>query len=224
MIRKVLPNRPAQKAFGSITLLDKDIKVERDAPKVSMPETPAAPAPQRKMLTLVPPLVAQDDRAQGPVNNHDPDFILNNDGEIGPSDHDGETGLPPALDPDVTAILGGGAGLNKGQTETEIFEGFNVHKMPSFPGGEAELLRFIQEHIRYPERAREANIEGTVALSFVIDEQGQITDIRILRDIGGGCAQEAIQTIRKMPRWMPGEMAGRPVKVRMTLPVRFRLE
>jgi protein TonB len=224
LIRKVLPAPPAQRAFGSITLLDKDIKVERDQPKVTMPEKPSAPDPQRKILTFVPPLVAQDDLTQGPVNNHDPDFILDHSGEVGGFDQHGDAGLPPALDPDVAAGLGGAAGAGTDRSDTEVYEGFDVHKMPSFPGGEGELLRFIHEHIRYPERAREANIEGIVALSFVIDEQGQITDIHILRDIGGGCAQEALQTLRKMPRWLPGEMAGRPVKVRMTLPVRFKLD
>jgi periplasmic protein TonB len=224
LIRIALPIQPAQKAFGSITLLDKDIKVERDQPKVTMPEKSSAPEPQRKTLAFVPPLVAQDNKVLSPDINNDVETLSLTNAEVGANNQSGATDLPPTLDPHVKASLGGLAGSGQDASQPEVFEGFDVHKLPSFPGGEAELLRFIHAQIRYPAQARESNIEGIVAISFVVDEQGQITDIRILCDIGGGCAQEALQTIRKMPRWLPGEMAGRPVKVRMTLPVRFRLE
>jgi TonB family protein len=93
---------------------------------------------------------------------------------------------------------------------------------PVFPGGENALLRFLGENIRYPESAIQENIEGTVKLTFVIEKDGSISQINILRDIGGGCALEAARVVALMPKWTPGMVDGEPVKVRYTLPVRFK--
>lgn len=95
---------------------------------------------------------------------------------------------------------------------------------PSFPGGLDALLKFLGENIQYPETARSANIEGVVTLSFIVEKDGSIGDTILLKDIGGGCGQEAIRVVRAMPKWIPGMVDGKPVKVRYTLPVRFRLE
>jgi len=99
-----------------------------------------------------------------------------------------------------------------------------VEKMPSFPGGDGELIRFISENLEYPAIARETNITGTVALSFVVGKDGGISDVKILKEIGGGCGKEAVRVLKMMPRWTPGESNGHPVKVRFTLPVKFRLQ
>ena len=99
-----------------------------------------------------------------------------------------------------------------------------VQKPPTFPGGEHDLLKFLAENIHYPELARENNIAGNVALTFVINKDGSVTDAQILKDIGGGCGKEALRVVGLMPRWSPGEANSHPVKVRFALPVRFRLD
>jgi TonB family protein len=95
---------------------------------------------------------------------------------------------------------------------------------PSFPGGETEMLRFLSENIRYPVDARKNNIEGTVALTFVVEKSGAISNIAVLRDIGGGCAAEAARVIAAMPQWNPGTVDGMPVRVRYTIPISFKLD
>ncbi|MCB0533188.1 MAG: energy transducer TonB [Lewinellaceae bacterium] len=72
--------------------------------------------------------------------------------------------------------------------------------------------------------ARENNIQGVVALTFVVDKDGRVREVNVLKDIGGSCGKEALRVVETMPRWLPGEANGHPVKVRFTLPVRFRLE
>jgi len=98
-----------------------------------------------------------------------------------------------------------------------------VEEMPSFPGGEEARLRFLSENIRYPQMAREAGIQGTVFLTFVVERDGSVTDVRIVRGIGGGCDEEAVRVTRNMPRWSPGRQRGQPVRVQFSMPIRFVL-
>ncbi len=100
--------------------------------------------------------------------------------------------------------------------------------MPSFPGGEVELIRFLQKNIRYPAFARENNITGTVFLTFVVDIDGTITEMKILKgvaeDIRNDLANEALRVVSQMPQWTPGSQDGNAVKVQYNLPIRFSLK
>jgi len=98
-----------------------------------------------------------------------------------------------------------------------------VEEAPSFPGGEEARLRFLSDNIRYPQMAREAGIQGSVFITFVVERDGSVTDVRITRGIGGGTDEEAIRVVRKMPRWTPGRQRGQPVRVQFTMPIRFVL-
>ena len=105
--------------------------------------------------------------------------------------------------------------------EAEVF--MVVEEAPVFPGGEEARTRFLQENIRYPQLARESNIQGTVYVTFVVERNGAINDVRVLRGIGGGCDEEAVRVIRAMPKWMPGKQRGKPVRVQFNMPVKFIL-
>ena len=105
--------------------------------------------------------------------------------------------------------------------EEEIFT--IVEKMPTFPGGEAELFKWLGKNIQYPTMAQDAGIQGVVFVTFVVEKDGSVTGVRVLRGIGGGCDEEAIRRVKQMPRWEPGEQRGKPVKVQYNLPVRFTL-
>ncbi len=94
---------------------------------------------------------------------------------------------------------------------------------PRFPGGEPARIQFMQEHLRYPEEAKNAGIEGTVFVSFVVEKDGSISDISVLRGIGGGCDEEAVRVVSKMPNWEPAMQRGDQVRVRFNMPIRFVL-
>ena len=79
--------------------------------------------------------------------------------------------------------------------EEKEYQIFDIQKPPSFPGGERELLKYLAENIKYPPLARENNIQGSVALSFVIQKDGSVSDVSVLKDIGGGCGKEAERLI-----------------------------
>ena len=98
-----------------------------------------------------------------------------------------------------------------------------VPEMPSFPGGDVAMKTFILKHLKYPAEARELNIQGTVYLGFIVEMDGSISDIRVLRPVGGGCEEEAVRVVKNMPNWNPGKQNNRAVRVRLTLPVKFVL-
>ncbi len=86
------------------------------------------------------------------------------------------------------------------------------------------LLQYFAQHIKYPARARENRIEGKVILRFVIDENGDVQNAKVLRDVAGGCSEEALRVLSNMPKWKAGRHGGRNVKVNFTLPVSFKLQ
>ncbi|MHB1279259.1 MAG: energy transducer TonB [Bacteroidia bacterium] len=96
--------------------------------------------------------------------------------------------------------------------------------MPEFPGGEKEMQKFVFKHLEYPPLAIEYGIHGRVMVEFIIDEDGKVTNAKILKGIGWGCDEAALKVVNAMPRWKPGEYDGKIVKVRFVLPITFRLE
>jgi periplasmic protein TonB len=99
-----------------------------------------------------------------------------------------------------------------------------VEEMPSFPGGEAERNKFLAENIVYPQQATENGIQGTVYVSFVVDSKGNVTDVKVLRGIGGGCDEEAVRVVKMMPQWHPGKQNGKLVRVLFNMPIYFKLQ
>ncbi|GCD78092.1 cell envelope biogenesis protein TonB [Thermaurantimonas aggregans] len=99
-----------------------------------------------------------------------------------------------------------------------------VEIKPEFPGGREALMRYLAENIKYPQIARELNIQGVVIVQFTVDKSGQIRDVEIARGIGGGCDEEALRVVKNMPAWSPGRQNNRPVNVRYALPIRFALK
>lgn len=105
--------------------------------------------------------------------------------------------------------------------ETPIFT--VVEEMPSFPGGDESRIKFLTENIKYPQMAKESGIQGTVYVTFVVDEKGKVADVKVLRGIGGGCDEEAVRVVKLMPPWNAGKQSGKPVRVQFNMPIRFTL-
>jgi protein TonB len=107
------------------------------------------------------------------------------------------------------------------EKEDEIF--VFVEDQPTFPGGDEARIKYLQENIKYPEMAKESGIQGTVYVTFVVEKDGRITNVKVLRGIGGGCDEEAVRIIKNMPRWKPGKQRGRAVRAQFNMPIRFVL-
>jgi TonB family protein len=96
--------------------------------------------------------------------------------------------------------------------------------MPEFPGGMDSLIKYLAGNIKYPQQAKEENIEGRVFINFVVEKNGSIGEAKVLRGVGGGCDEEALRVVSGMPDWTPGYNNGKPVRVSYNLPVKFTLD
>ena len=106
----------------------------------------------------------------------------------------------------------------------QVFQTFDVQQAPEFPGGNDSLNQYIGRNLKYPRLAAENGIQGMTVLKFVIERDGVISNVNLVRDIGGGCGTEAKRLVEAMPKWAPGKKNGKPVRVQYQMPVRFRLE
>lgn len=98
-----------------------------------------------------------------------------------------------------------------------------VEENPEFPGGTAALMEYLRKNIKYPAICRENNIQGRVLVSFVVNKDGSIVDVEVVRGVNPSLDKEAVRVISQMPNWTPGRQLGRAVRVRYSLPVSFRL-
>ena len=106
--------------------------------------------------------------------------------------------------------------------EQEIFQ--IVEEMPAYPGGDVKLMEFVAKNIKYPQIARETGIQGRVFVGFVVEPDGSVSNVKVLRGIGGGCDEEAMRVVQSMPKWKPGKQLGNPVRVQYMARVVFKLQ
>ena len=119
-------------------------------------------------------------------------------------------------------LLGSFSMLIQAQTEeNKVFD--YVEQMPSFPGGNSSLIQYLSTQIKYPIVAEENGVEGKVIISFIVDTDGSVTDVRVARSVDPSLDKEAVRVIRSMPKWKPGMQKGKVVRVKYSVPVTFRL-
>ena len=106
--------------------------------------------------------------------------------------------------------------------EEKVFD--VVEQMPSFPGGNTALMKFLNENIHYPVVAQENGVQGRVVVSFVVERDGHITDVQIARSVDPSLDKEAQRVVKSMPKWIPGKQNGSAVRVKFNVPVSFRLQ
>ena len=98
-----------------------------------------------------------------------------------------------------------------------------VEEQPTPNGGMSAFYAFVRKNLKYPSQARRMGIEGKVFVQFVVDKDGKITDVQAIKGIGAGCDEEAIRVLKNHPKWKAGKQRGRPVRVRMVIPITFKL-
>lgn len=161
-------------------------------------------------------LVIQTIQDELPPPPPDMDKYFDEDGNILPQyleyfDEDGNFILIPQVEIEE----------DEEEYETTIFT--VVEESAMFPGGQEELMKYISENLRYPQQAREIGTQGLVYVTFVVERDGSLTDIKILRDIGAGCGEEAVRIVKTMPKWTPAKQRGKAVRMQFNLPVKFSL-
>jgi len=209
LIRKFIPASVAVAQTGDVNLIDVNINPVKDN-TIAIPK-PVTPQMPRATIQFVPPVVVPDPEATQSLATQD--ALTNSTAVISRVTIAGtETGT--LIEPPAEVITQ----TSKPEIPT------HVEQMPQFPGGDAELMKWLSSHITYPTSAIEAGIFGSVVLKFVVRPDGSIDDVTIVKSLEPNCDMEAIRAVKKMPNWLPGKQNGNPVSVWYTLPVRFKLQ
>lgn len=108
--------------------------------------------------------------------------------------------------------------------EEETYDIAAVQEQPEFPGGMGKMYEYLQKNTKYPDMEFDAGIQGKVYVEFVVEKDGSVTDVKLRRGVSPGLDKEALRAVRSMPKWTPGKMNGKSVKVRFTIPVDFKLK
>lgn len=181
-------------------------------PPPLLPQRPKSPPlvdkPEKNVRKNTTPLVTRDEVMEDEEVQAITDYVA--DGEEGLGDVGTIEGIGTIALPDPEPPADGPIDI--------------AQVMPSYEGGMEAMMKFIQKRLRYPHVPRELRIEGTVYVRFVVRGDGSVTDVQVIRGIHRDCDEEAARVIALLPAWKGGRNNGRPVSVRMVLPIRFRLE
>lgn len=136
-----------------------------------------------------------------------------------------DTTTKPNKDTLDNKLTGGGGAKTKAEADVEEPLPFSfVEEKPEYHGGMEALAKFLGDNLKYPHIAKESGILGTVVVQFVVEKDGSVGDVKVIRGLGGGCNEEAIRVISMMPKWTPGKQHSRAVKVSCQIPLIFKLK
>lgn len=186
-----------------------------DPKKPPPPPPPAEPPPPVKpTVKFTPPVIKKDEEVKEEEKPAEVKELK--EAAAGVKTQEGDVN---GIDPGIIDKPGTGTGVVEAPPPPQIFT--YVEQMPE---PSVDITSFLQKNLRYPDMARENNVQGRVTLRFVVNENGEVSDVNVVRGIGSGCDEEAKRVLLKMPKWKPGKQNGRAVKVYFTLPISFRLE
>ena len=181
-----------------------DIKIEKPLENL---EVPPPPPPVQNLVKFTPPEVTNEEVTEEVKTI---DELKDTKAQISVTDVAGNTDASEVADLKVV----------EEKEEPLAF----VEQMPEFPGGQDALFKYLNSNIKYPSIAQEMGISGKVVLQFVVDKQGKIGNIKVVRTLGAGCDEEAVRVVKAMPSWKAGRQNGKSVPVYFTLPVFFQLK
>jgi len=188
--------------------------IDKAQPPPPPPKEP--PKPKVDQVRFPPPIVKPDNQVQEKDPPTEKQLEVADPGQ---KEQKGDPNAQVRIDEPV-----GNADVSQvteGSDANQIFTAVEIS--PNFPGGEEAFAKFLTSHIKYPAMARDNNIQGRAFISFVVERDGSLTDIKIVRDPGSGLGEEAVRVLKISPHWKPGIQNGKPVRVSYTVPVNFSL-
>jgi periplasmic protein TonB len=198
LIAKILPDF-SKIGEDKVVLIDPatDLNQKKPPPPANLPPPPP---PQQTVVKFVKPVVSKTEEVI-----EEPPKVTEIKDKIGTVDVKGTDDAPPTVDPvsDVVA------------DDNTVYSSAGLEVQPEYPGGMAGFGNFIKKNFQYPDE----ELNGKVIVTFVVEKDGTLTDIKVLRDLGYGTGAEAIRVLKKMPRWSPGEQNGRKVRCTYSLPI-----
>lgn len=219
LIETVTPKAKEQVQIAEVTqLIDLELEKQLEEQQLIREETAPPPPPLKETVQYVAPKIVDAEEVTDENELKSQDELLETKIQISILDQEG-TDDEDAVD---IADLQQHQVVIEEKVEEQIYRG--VEQMPEFPGGEKELMKYLNDNIQYPVIAAENGIQGRVTLEFVVSETGAISDVKVIQKLDPSCDKEAMRVIQSMPKWIPGMQNGRAVKVYYTVPVTFRLQ
>ena len=195
-------------------MIDRDIKItaiklppKEEKPKLNLPPPPP-PAPKVDVVKFVKPVVAKANE----VTEEPPKIVEVKNKTIGADNIKGDPDAVLTVEPVGT----GKAAVVEAADDNQIYNTAGIEVKPDFPGGIEKFYKFVGNNYQTPE---EEGLKGKVYVTFVVEKDGSLTDIKVIRDIGYGTGKEAIRVLKKCPKWTPGEQNGKKVRVLYSLPI-----
>lgn len=213
-----------------ITLINGNTPVETMANPVEVVVAPPpAVNPKTPPPALVEPPPAVQDQVKFPPPIVKADILVRD--EVPPQIDDlknanpGQKTIAGVPDGDIVIVSAVGEGPKQAAVveDTRVYDIITIEKQPLFPGGLEKFYAYLSKSIRYPAVAAEQGIQGKVFVSFVVEKNGDLTDIEVVRKLGGGTDEEAMRVLKASPRWIPGVQNGKEVRVKYNIPISFSL-
>lgn len=187
---------------------DVEVKYEKPIEKVAV----------KASIQLTVPKIVDDDKVIKDNELKNMDELVTSKAAISSATYKGDVGGTVNMD-DLKANQSAGGTSTPEVEEEKVYTVVEVQ--PSFPGGEAALLKYISTHLKYPSIAEEQDIQGVVVLRFVVLEDGSVGDVVVQKGLHPECDRAAVKVVKSLPRFVPGKQQGKPVKVWFTCPIRF---
>jgi len=210
-IKNFIPKAPEKVKITEVTLRPPPPVDEIKKPPVVPPEPQK---PRVDVKKFPPPIVKPDNQV---VDKDPPTAEELKTADPGQKDQKGN----PDAEVHIDEPIGNSDTKQVTEDSNEIFSA--VEHSAEFPGGIEKFYAYLQKNVHYPAIARENNVQGKVFMTFVVEKDGSLTDVKVMRGIGSGCDEEATRVIKASPKWKPGEQNGRTVRQQYTVPISFTL-
>lgn len=217
--RAKLAAQAAQQRLAQMAAEEQEEKEEeKEMVELEEPETPPEEVVNQQKITEI--LIANDDEVKDEDRVKSQDELQQNTAIAGALNVDNGTDDISKITEQKVEIV-----QEKPKEEKKKEEVFrHVEQMPQYPGGDAELYKFISQNLNYPAMAIENNVQGKVIVQFVVQKDGSVGNVKVVRSVDRDLDNEAIRVCKKLPKFIPGKQNGQPVNVWYTLPVTFKLQ
>ncbi len=211
-VKKFMDRPKTEEVVDNLKVEQIDLTPPPPVEETPPPPPPPPPPPMVEMIAFTPPVIKDDAVEEEPQKLQEEV----KETQVGAKDQEGEKDIVAPPTEEV-----------KGPTETAAPEIFTiVEENAEFPGGNIEMMKYMQKNTQYPTMAREAGISGKCFLKFVVNENGDISNVEVLKGVPGcgDCDKEAIRVVKSMPKWKAAKMTGRAVKCYFNLPFSFKIQ
>jgi periplasmic protein TonB len=207
LIASYIQQKNYQKYLEQTTVMEME-NLEEVKREDLTPPPPPPPPPAVKEMTFTAPKIVDE--------LTEPDVELGTTDDLAQAANAGEVDTAANV---VQVIV-----EEKAPVVEQVFESFAIQEKPMFPGGDAELVRYVAENTKYPVIAQENGIEGTVYIRFVVTKTGDVGQASVMRAVDPLLEEEALRVVKSLPKWTPGKNNGNPVNVWFIIPVKFKLQ